>query len=236
MQYKDLIYKITSPNTNTPTPEDMKKPSPEVNTAKKSVQVKDVLIGVMIGAETVLNKGISEALKKEVERTLTVLFNSPISDSFAFLPYDKSTLISMMELFPDRSHHYVADKDEYNVVKEMRKDKLNLKMVYPTVEKNYDFVDKIDYLVTINIDELESTMAAKLKEKNIMVFPMNFRGTKQFSQPEKLVAPDPSGWNYNAASGIWVKNWGWDGSQEIPSWKAPDDWNLNPTPDPTTGA
>jgi len=70
-----------------------------------------------------------------------------------------------------------------------------------------------------------------LKEKNVMVFPMKFRGTKDFPQPEKLVAPDPSGWGYNSASGMWLKTWGKDGSHEIPSWKAPDDWNLDPSPE-----
>lgn len=238
MQYKDLIYKITSGNNTKDevNSEEMKKETPEINSAKKSVQTKDVLIGVMIGENTVLNKGISDALKREVERTLTVLFNSPISDSFAFLPYDKTTLVSMLELFPDRNHHFISNREDFTEVKEMKQTKMNLKIVYASMNTNMDFVNKIDYLVTVNIDEIESSMKSKLSEKNVMIFPLTFRGTENFSQKEKLVSPDPSGWAYNSASGMWVKNWGNDGSASIPSWKAPDDWNLNPNPDINTGA
>lgn len=230
MQYKDLIYKITSGGNNKTNSTPMKKEPSEINPAKKSLQTKDILIGVMIGDKTVLNKGISKALKQEVERTLTVLFNSPISDSFSFLPFDKPTLMAMLELFPDRTHHFVSGRDDYKEVKDLKQNKLNLKTVYASMNVKEDFVSKIDYLVTVNIDEIESSMKAKMDEKNIMVFPMSFRGTESFSQPEKHVLPDPSGWVYNSASGMWVKNWGWDGSQEIPSWKAPDDWNLPAEP------
>jgi hypothetical protein len=233
MQYKDLIYKITSSNktpTKTVDSQEMKKPEIAINAAKKSVQIKDILIGVMIGDETVLNKGISKALQREVERTLTVLFNSPISDTFSFLPYDKTTLISMLELFPDRNHHFISGREDFNEVKEMKKNKLNLTVVHASLNTNVDFVNKIDYLVTVNIDEIESSMKSKLDEKNVMVFPLTFRGTEQFSQKEKLVVPDPNGWGYNPASGMWAKYWGNDGSAEIPSWKAPDDWNLDPEP------
>lgn len=229
MQYKDLIYKITS-GSSTPTDdvpsEEMKKDT-EVNSAKQSVQVKDVLIGVMIGPNTVLNKGISGAIKAEVERTLTVLFNSPISDTFSFLPYDKTTLIAMLDLFPEKNHHYNAKKEELEEIKKLKQTKLNLKMVYDSVNPNEDFVKKIDYLVTVNIEKLEPTLEAKLDAKNVMVFPMTYVGTSNSSQKEKFVTPDPSGWVYNAGNGIWMKTWGWDGSQELPSWKAPDDWNLS---------
>ncbi len=229
MQYKDLIYKITS-GTSTPTEEvsseEMKKET-EVNSAKQSVQVKDVLIGVMIGPNTVLNKGISSAIRAEVERTLTVLFNSPISETFSFLPYDKTTLIAMLDLFPDRNHHYNAPKEEVEEVKTLKKSKLNLRMVYDSINPKEDFVKKIDYLVTVNIDKLEPTLEAKLGEKKVMVLPMTYVGTSNTSQKEKLVTPDPNGWVYNSGSGIWTKTWGWDGSQELPSWKAPDDWNLS---------
>lgn len=229
MQYKDLIYKITSGNS-TPVdevPSDEMKKEIEVNSAKQSVRVKDVLIGVMIGENTILNKGISDAIRAEVERTLTVLFNSPISDTFSFLPYDKKTLLSMLELFHDKNHHYNAPKEELEEIKNLKKTKLNLKMVYDSLNPNEDFVKKIDYLVTVNIDNLEPTLKAKLSEKNVMVFPMTYVGTSNSSQQQKLVTPDPSGWVYNAGNGVWVKTWGWDGSQELPSWKAPDDWNLS---------
>ena len=49
MQYKDLIYKITSSSNNTVvTSEEMKKEIPDINPARKSVQLKDVLIGIII--------------------------------------------------------------------------------------------------------------------------------------------------------------------------------------------
>ena len=234
MKYKDLIYKITSGKNNQNMKEiNMKNVSnDDVNSAKKSVQIKDILIGVMIGDKTVLNKGISKALKQEVERTLTVLFNSPISDSFSFLPYDKITLISMLELFPDKNHHFISDRETFSEVNDLKSKKMNFRNIYASMDINTDFVKKIDYLVTINIAEIEPSMKAKLTEKDVMILPMTFRGTENFSQKEKLVVPDPSGWSYNSASGMWVKNWGWDGSQEIPSWKAPDDWNLDPSPNP----
>jgi hypothetical protein len=114
--------------------------------------------------------------------------------------------------------------------------KLNLKTVYINDDVNEDFVSKIDYLVTVNIDSLEPTLKAKLDQKKVLILPMVFRGTEQLSQKEKLVVPDPTGWVYNSASGIWSKNWGRDGSQELPSWKAPADWNLNPDPNAQTGA
>lgn len=229
MQYKDLIYKITSENPK-PVEKDMKTMSPDINAAKKSVQVKDVLIGVMIGEDTVLNKGISSALRCEVERTLTVLFNSPISDSFAFLPYDKKSLGAMLELFPDRNHYFIADKDIFSEVTTLKQQKINLKQIFASTNTNEDFANKIDYLVTVNIDELESSLSALLSKRNVMVFPLSYRGTTSISQREKLVVPDASGWSYNPSSGKWIKNWGWDGSQEIPSWKAPDDWNLEAEP------
>lgn len=228
MKYKDLIYKITS-NNEPIQKSDMKKPS-NMNDAKKSVSVKEVLIGVMIDAETVLDKSISEALRAEVERTLTVLFNSPISDSFAFLPYDEKTLNIMLELFPGKNHYFVSGRDSFSKVKDLKQTKLNLKQIYASLNVKSDFVDKIDYLVTVNIDELESSMKSELSKRNIMIFPMSFRGTKSFAQPEKLVTPDPTGWTYNSSSGVWIKTWGWDGSQEVPSWKAPDDWNLEKEP------
>lgn len=234
MKYKDLIYKITSSRTKTENP-DMKKETPTVNKAKQSVQTKDVLIGIMSDDGVELTEGSLNAVKREVERTLTVIFDSPISNSLAFLPYSEKTLKIMIKTFPDRPFHYVSERDEYKAVKEMKKEKLNLKMIYVSMDKNNDFVNKIDYLVTIN-KELEPTMKAALEAKNVMIFPMSFRGTESFSQKEKHVAPDPSGWVYNSASGVWVKNWGWDGSQEFPSWKAPKDWNLNPNPDINTGA
>lgn len=219
MQYKDLIYKITSSSNNTVvTSEEMKKEIPDINPARKSVQLKDVLIGIIMNPETVLNKSIADILKKEIERKLTVLFNSPISDVFSFLSFDKTTLLSMLDLFPDKNHHYIATENEYKEIKDLKQEKLNLKMVYPTVEKNFDFVDKVDYVVLINIENMEPTMEAKLKEKNIMIFPLNFVDTKSYSQPEKLVKTDPTGWNYNSANGMWVKTWGWDGSQEIKGW------------------
>jgi hypothetical protein len=233
MKYKDLVYKITSSNTQKEP--NMKKAQPEINKAKASVQTKDVLIGILSDDNVELSKGSLNAVKREMERTLTVLFDSPISDSFSFLPYSENTLKIMLEIFPDRNFHYVSEREEFKVVKDMKKEKLNLKMVYASMNKNQDFADKIDYLVAIN-KEVESSMKAVLEKKNVMIFPMEFRGTENFSQPEKLVAPDPSGWIYNSASGMWVKNWGWDGSQQIPSWSAPEDWNLNPNPHPKTGA
>ena len=234
MQYKDLIYKITSSNTEKENP-DMKKEVSAVNKAKTSVQTKDVLIGILSDDEVTLTQGSLNAVKREIERTLTVLFNSPISDSFAFLPYSENTLKIMVETLPERQFHYISTKEEYNGINELKKEKLNIKIIYASMDKNKDFAEKIDYLVTIN-KEIEPTMKAILDSKNVMIFPMEFRGTENFSQKEKLVAPDPSGWSYNSASGKWVKNWGWDGSAEIPSWKAPDDWNLNPNPDINTGA
>ncbi len=224
MQYKDLIYKITTDNS-------IKKPeNDDINPAKKSVQLKDILIGIMIDKKTVLNKGISETLKSEISRTLTVLFNSPISDTFAFLPYDKFSLDSTLELFPEKNIYYLSTNDELNTIKEIKKTKVNLKLILPIINLNTDFMDKIDYLVTVNIDSIEPSLEQGLKNKGVMIFPMVFKGTSNLSQPEKLVSPDPSGWTYNSSNGLWVKNWGWDGSATIPSWSAPSDWNLDSNP------
>lgn len=224
MQYKDLIYKITS-NTE----------KKDMNDAKKSVQPVETFIGVMVG-DIVLNKGITDALKTEIDRTLTVLFNSPISNSFVFLPYDIKTLTSFLDLFPDKTNHFIATDEQIEELNAIKKNKLNLGNIYRSINVNVDFVKKIDYLFTINVDVIEQTLKFKLDEKRIMILPLTFRGTNNFSQKEKLVIPDPTGWVYNGAAGTWSKNWGKDGSQTIPSWKAPDDWNLSVDPDPKTGA
>lgn len=230
MIYKDLIYKITSGTAAVPSP--VKKKIRQVNDAKKSVQNTDILIGVIIDENTVLNKGITTAFRIEVERTLTVLFNSPISDSFSFLPLDKTSLISMLDLFPDRSHHFISDSTEvYAELQELKKSKLNLQTISRTENVNADFVSKIDYLVTVNVDDIEPTMNAKLVANNVMILPMEFRGTTTLTQKEKTITPDPSGWAYNPASGTWMKTWGKDGSQTITGWKAPDDWNLPVEPE-----
>lgn len=232
MNYKDLIYKITSTNV---TVQDMKKDTPDINSAKASVQTKDVLIGILSDDKVILTPGILNAIKNDIERKLTVLFNSPISDSFSFLPYSENTLKIMVDVFPDRNFHYISEKEELTNINELKKNKLNIKMVYTTTNKNQEFVEKIDYLVTIN-KEVEPTMKSFLDKKNVMIFPLTFVGTQNTSQPEKLILPDPSGLVYNSASGMWTKNWGWDGFQSLDSWKAPADWNLNPNPDQNTGA
>lgn len=231
MQYKDLIYKITSSKPTEVNPNEMKKEQTiDVNPAKQSVQPKDLLIGIIFGDDVVLNKGISEAIQKEIDRTLTVLFNSPISDSFSFLPYDKNTLIAMIDLFPEKKFHYLVTKTESEELSILKKDKLNLKVLTNSENTKSDFFNKIDYLVTINVDVLESGIQSLLNQRNITVFPLTFRGTKSHQQPEKLVQPDPSGWVYNKANGLWTKSWGWDGYQELPSWSAPSDWNLSNNP------
>jgi len=218
MKYKDLIYKITSKNPTNPTKsKDIKNDKLDINSAKKSLITKDILIGIIVDESSELTPGMLQTLKREIERTLTVLFNSPISDTFSFLPYSFKSLKIVSDTFPEKNLHYISGRDEFNDVKDLKKDKLNISKVYPSLKKKEDFVKKINYLVTIN-HTLEPTMEAALKTNDIMVFPMEFRGTETFSQKEKLVAPDPSGWSYNSASGMWVKNWGWDGQQELQGW------------------
>lgn len=228
MQYKELIYKITSGKVDNShvTDKNIKTTTDEVNGAKQIVQLKDTLIGVMIDDTLEFTKDISLSLKVEVERTLTVLFSSPISDTFGFLPYDKKTLVSMLELFPEKKHHYIATEEEFDEIKTLKETKLNLKMIYTTKNLNDDFSKKIDYLVTVNVAEIEPSMKARFDERNVSIFPMTFRNVENYSQKEKLVAPDPSGWAYNSATGVWLKAWGNDGTAEIPSWRAPDDWGL----------
>ena len=58
------------------------------NATKALLIAAGVLIGIIMNPETVLNKSIADILKKEIERKLTVLFNSPISDVFSFLSFD----------------------------------------------------------------------------------------------------------------------------------------------------
>ncbi len=237
MQYKDLIFKITSQSDVDNSMDNIKKENPDINLAKKSVQPKDVLIGIMSDNLIELTPSMLHYLKIEIERTLTVLFNSPISDTFAFLPYSKNILEVMVDTFPDKTFHFIASEENFNNIKAFSKTKLNIKIVYQSNNINIEFANKIDYLVTINTT-LEPTLEAQLKSRNVMIFPMTLTNSKtqSFSQPEKLVKPDTSGWVYNSANGMWIKNWGWDGSQSIPSWQAPSDWNLNPNPDITTGA
>jgi len=213
MNYKDLIYKITSRSDNNLNIEKNK----DVNPAKKSVQVNNLNIGVIANDDLELSDDMIYALKREIERTLTVLFNSPISDQFAFLPYNKRLLEYMTPLFPSRDFHYVTTREEFNDIKKLKQEKLNIKSIYPSLNKKEDFLKKIDYLVTLNY-EIEETMKSYLDSHKIMIFPMSFRGTESFSQKEKLVTPDPTGWSYNSASGLWTKTWGDDGSQTIQGW------------------
>jgi len=217
MKYKDLIFKITSKNKsdNGMLANDS---TIEINHAKKSLskQVKSV-VGILVDEETELTTGMLNSLKTEIERTLTVIFNSSIYNNIIFLPFNKNTLTLSLETFPEKNIHYISDRTEYKSIKDLKLNKLNLKMIYTSTNKKTDFIKKIDYLVTIN-HTLESSMESALKTNNIMVFPMNFRGTSQFTQKEKKIQPDPSGWSYNSASGMWVKNWGKDGSQTIQGW------------------
>lgn len=226
MIYKDLIYKITSTNEQ---PVDMKKDNTDLNAAKQSVQLKDVLIGFIHDDTKPLDSQMLNALKTEIERTLTVLFNSPISDTLAFLPYSINTLKILLSVFPDKKINYIAEEVEIKELDELKKTNLNLKLIIKSDKKKADFANKIDYLVSVNTT-IDPDMESLLKSKNVMIFPMSFIGIENRPQKEKHVLPDPSGWVYNSANGLWVKNWGWDGSQSIPSWKAPDDWNLNPNP------
>ena len=46
----------------------------------------------------------------------------------------------------------------------------------------------------------------------------------------KGVTPDPGGWVYNPANGMWSKAFGWDGSQTFKSWDVNADWQLNGDP------
>lgn len=233
MQYKELIYKITSNKQDPVESDEMKKDTSDLNPAKQSVQLKDVLIGIMVSPQTKVTPEIAQLLKSQVERTLTVLFNSPIADTFSFLPFDKNTLITCLDLFADKNHHFIASPEELEEVKTLKTSKLNLKMIYNSPNVIDDFVRKIDYLVTLNIDAIEPTMQTKLSSKKVMIFPVTYVPVENLSQPQKLVSPDPGGWLYNKANGTWSKFWGRDGSQVIPSWKAPDDWGLDPSPDST---
>jgi len=213
MNYKDLIYKITSRSDDNLDIEKNK----DINPAKKSIQINNLNIGVIADDDLELSDEMIYALKREIERTLTVLFNSPISDQFAFLPFNKRLLEYMIPLFPSRDFHYVTTRDEFNEIKKLKQEKLNIKSIYPSLNKKEDFLKKIDYLVTLNY-EMEETMESYLNSHKIMVFPMSFRNTESFSQKEKLVTPDPTGWSYNSTSSLWTKTWGNDGSQTIQGW------------------
>ena len=164
MQYKDLIFKITS-NSGQPQIQQ------QVNPIKTAIQSKDILIGIMSDKEKKLSKQMLDALKREVERTLTVLLHSPISDNFGFLPFERETLDMVIEAFPDKRIHYIAEENEYQDIKKLKETKLNITSIYKSQNKLTDFTNKINYLVTVN-QKLEATLEATLKHNDIMVFPL----------------------------------------------------------------
>lgn len=211
MNYKDLILKITSKNGS-----DIQ--TTEINTVKKSIESKDILIGIMADEAVELSAPSLDVLKREVERTLTVLLNSPISDTFGFLPYSKKTLETVVKTFPEKRIHYIYEEEEYSDIKKMKQTNLNIISINKTTNKLTDFVKKINYLVTVN-KELEPSLKISLDNADVMFFPIDIVDLEApKGQKEVLVKPDGTGWSYNSASGMWVKTWGNDGMQEIPGW------------------
>jgi len=210
MQYKDLLFKITTRGNNQLTQ--------VVNPIKQKLQSKDILIGIMIDTEQKISKQMLGILKLEVEKTLTVLLHSPISETFAFLPYSKEALNIVVEQFPDKRIHYITDNEEYTEIKELKAKKLNISNIYKSETKLREFTDKIKYLVTVNT-VMDKALEATLKQNDIMVFPIDLiEVNAPKGQKEKLVKPDGAGWVYNSATGMWVKTWGNDGMQELPGW------------------
>jgi hypothetical protein len=212
MQYKDLLFKITSSeeiidNNNRP-----------INPIKQKLQSSDILIGVMIDEESSLSNELLNILKNEILRTLNILFNSPISETFAFLPYTKNDLNIIVAEFPEKRIHYIADEEEYMEIKKLKTEKLNITNVYKSDSKLKEFTTKIKYLVTVNID-IDEMLKNTLQQNDIMVFPIDLLELDSpKNQKEKLVKPDATGWVYNSASGMWVKTWGDDGMQELQGW------------------
>lgn len=209
MQYKDLLFKITSGNNQL---------IQVVNPVKRNLQSSDILIGVMIDTEKELSKPMLVILKHEIERTLTVLLHSPISETFAFLPYSREALDVVVDQFPDKRIHYISEKGEYEEIKELKSSKLNINTIYKSTTKLRDFTDKIKYLVTVNTT-IDKALESTLKQNDIMVFPIDLLELNiPKGQKEKLVKADGTGWAYNPASGMWVKTWGNDGMQELRGW------------------
>ena len=210
MQYKDLLFKITSSGNN--------KLTQVVNPVKQKLQSKDILIGVMIDTERKISEQMLAVMKSEIERTLTVLLHSPIAETFAFLPLTKEALTLMVDNFPNKRIHYISTEEEYSEIKELKSKKLNIHSIYKSETKLREFTDKIKYLVTINT-VMDKVLEATLKQNEIMVFPIDLVGinTPQITK-EKIVKPDGTGWVYNSANGMWVKSWGDDGMAEIRGW------------------
>ena len=210
MQYKDLLFKITSGNNGQSTQ--------VVNPIKQKLQSTDILIGVMIDTEKKISEPMLDILHSEISRTLTVLMTSPISETFAFLPYTKEALEIIVEQFPDKRIHYISEQDEYTEIKDLKSKKLNIATIYKSETKLREFTDKIKYLVTVN-STIDKALEATLKKNDTMIFPIDLLEIDApKSQKEKIVKPDGSGWVYNSASGIWVKTWGNDGMAEIRGW------------------
>jgi len=210
MQYKDLLFKITNHGNNQLTQ--------VVNPIKQKLQSKDILIGIMIDTEQKLSKQMLGILKSEIERTLTVLLHSPISETFAFLPYSRPALDIIVTQFPEKRIHYIANNDEYTEIKELKAEKLNISTIYKSETKLREFTDKIKYLVTVNTT-MDKALEVTLKQNDTMVFPIDLVDVAApKGQKEKLVKPDGTGWVYNSASGMWVKTWGNDGMQELEGW------------------
>jgi len=210
MQYKDLLFRITSGGNSQLTQ--------VVNPIKQKLQSKDILIGIMIDTEKKISEPMLKILKNEISRTLTVLLHSPISETFAFLPYTQEALKIVVEQFPDKRIHYIAEQDEYQEIKELKSKKLNISTIYKSETKLREFTNKIKYLVTVNT-VMDKALEATLKQNDTMVFPIDLVDIEApKGQKEKLVKPDGSGWVYNSASGMWVKTWGNDGMAEIRGW------------------
>lgn len=223
MQYRDLIYKITSGDTGVQNKDATATDSLEMNDAYTSSTIDAAMIGVVFGSEYDLSSLECINLKYELSRLLTFYFGSNSKKELGLLFYDISSIQSFLKNLPESEFnlYYTPNDDiELETIKALKlthKNLKNLNKLPQTNLENPDFIQRIHSLVCVNA-EIPSSIVEVVPQKSIDVIYLSFNPITTNTRQEKRIAVDRSGWKYNPSSGIWAKNFGNDGLTQIQGW------------------
>lgn len=153
-------------------------------------------------------------LKKQIFDKLSVIFDNDFIIKFKTLDLyscqilEKMAIDNTIELLikPDQS---IADIHQRSVAK--------IKIVDSSTVALNEFIKNLNTVFCSNI-VLPLDLSNFINDRKILLFNIDTPNTVSFSQKEKLVKADPTGWVYNPASGVWTKSFGWDGVQTLNGW------------------
>jgi hypothetical protein len=229
LNYKELIFKLTSKNnknkevidkTNDYDLKDFK--SIKLKKQKKDSEKDFFSIGIIINEEFQMPNTLVGTLKNMIDRILTIYSQVPILNNYRFISMDKNTLDFCIKSFPNVQNVFIFDNNQKNIsldnLKKIKYNFLNFDNIIISKNPKKDFADSIDILITLNNPKMDDDLQEYLINKNISIHDLMFQNDiENKSQKEKLVTVDSNGWNYNSATGKWVKSLP-DGVTEIEGW------------------